>query len=308
MLETKTDELIKEFQKQVKKKTLQTCYHTYEENAVRLLKKLFKDEAEKQEKDEWNKKFNEDFDFTEENFKNDFKERLTKGESFEVILSENLEEILDRISKEASDLENKDSEEKYKIIDSINKYTKSTFEELMKYRAFDLVLNPSEGDSGNEFYKTMYKVLDRVEEIDDKITSYFYIRTHLKDIIELYFSIKAFILYNEEDEILTDKTRIKGKFDKAHEQTVQEIKLYLKAKDYFSKNKIERKKALLEDIYSRRVDEIDIIADSGIFSDIIKGYCLYALEEARVKDAQIDFEQFFGNITASKARKKGEDK
>ena len=304
MVKTKTDTLIKEFQKQVKKKTLQSCYHTYEEKAVRLLKELFKKDAEKQEKNEWNKKFNEEFDFTEENFKNDFKERLAKGESFEVILSENLEEILDRISKEASDLENKDSEEKYKIIDSINKYTKSTFEELMKYRAFDLVLNPSEGVLGNEFYKTMYKVLDRVEELDDELTSYFYIRKHLKDIIELYFSIKAFILYNEEDEILADKTRDKGVYDKAHEKVVQEINIYLRAIDYFSKNKIERKKALLEDIYSRRTNEIDIYASSGMFNSIIKGYCLFALEAVGVTDLSIDFNKLFDNITVEEARAK----
>ena len=117
----------------------------------------------------------------------------------------------------------------------------------------------------------------------------------------VYFLSK--IKYNEEDEILADKTRDKGVYDKAHEKVVQEINIYLRAIDYFSKNKIERKKALLEDIYSRRTNEIDIYASSGMFNSIIKGYCLFALEEAGCT-TEIDFNKLFDTISAEKAEKR----
>lgn len=67
----------------------------------------------------------------------------------------------------------------------------------------------------------------------------------------------------------------------------------------------EQHKELFVDMVGKSEEEINAMADTGMFNDIIKGYCLIALERLGLSDKDFDFRILFDEVNAYEAREAG---
>lgn len=72
----------------------------------------------------------------------------------------------------------------------------------------------------------------------------------------------------------------------------------------------EKHKQLLYYILNKTEEEINELANSGMFNEIIKGYCILAMKRAGYTNEDIkklDFNSLFDEILASEARSKAKE-
>ena len=67
----------------------------------------------------------------------------------------------------------------------------------------------------------------------------------------------------------------------------------------------QQHKELFIDMVSKSEEEINAMCDTGMFNEIIKGYCIIALERLGMSDKDFDFRILFDEINAYEARKLG---
>jgi hypothetical protein len=64
---------------------------------------------------------------------------------------------------------------------------------------------------------------------------------------------------------------------------------------------------LTQEMYSKNKEEINVMANSGMFNSIIEGYCRLAFEQVGLSAEDVSFYHLFDLYTAEDARKKAEE-
>lgn len=71
---------------------------------------------------------------------------------------------------------------------------------------------------------------------------------------------------------------------------------------------IEQHKAIFKEMVNKTPEEIDAMANSGMFNTVIKGYVALAMEQAGFTQediSKLDFYYLFDTKTATEARERG---
>ena len=66
----------------------------------------------------------------------------------------------------------------------------------------------------------------------------------------------------------------------------------------------EQHKELFISMASKSEEEINAMCDTGMFNEIIQGYCVLALKQLGLSSKEVDFRSIFDEFTAYDARHK----
>lgn len=208
-----------------------------------------------------------------------YQKRLLIGESYDDILKE----IKEYVSKATKTTKNKKEN-----IDTIYDALTS----IIAIKACEIVFSPKEGETSIDFYNWICDIKDQYKKYNHDTIAEYHVLYALTESIKLYIDLKkAKLIIRDQDWVIALQNPI-------------EESLGLRYQKYIQSNEEKLKIDTLDDFNNRRQDEIEILSTKeGRFNSIIKGYCLFALEEAGCT-TEIDFNKLFDTISAEKAEKR----